>query len=163
MDHGARKVAFVESGPGMFDAVEVGVGPPCDEFYPVLRGVEPGQRVAVAGAFLLDAEMSLNHGVAATYFGASRGANAAPAPPSSPAHQHGSPNGGPPQPSPLSPADRTLAARQKVCPVTGAPLDSMGGPVRVDIAGRVVFVCCEGCEGPLRKDPGKYLAKVPAK
>jgi Cu(I)/Ag(I) efflux system membrane fusion protein len=152
LDHGARKVAFVESGTGMFDAVEVTVGPCCGDFYPVLRGVEVGQRVAVAGAFLLDAEMWLNHGVAATYFGATRGASSAPAPPSSP-HDH----------TPLAPADRVLAARQKVCPVTGEPLDSMGGPVRVEVAGRTVFVCCKGCEAPLRKSPEKYLAKLPAK
>jgi hypothetical protein len=54
-----------------------------------------------------------------------------------------------------------LAAKQKVCPVTGEPLDSMGGPVRVEVAGRIVFVCCEGCIPALRKEPAKYLAKLP--
>jgi hypothetical protein len=39
-------------------------------------------------------------------------------------------------------------------------LDSMGGPVRVEVAGRVVFVCYEGCIKPLRKDPAKYLGKL---
>jgi Cu(I)/Ag(I) efflux system membrane fusion protein len=56
-----------------------------------------------------------------------------------------------------------LAAKQKICPVTGEPLDAMGGPVRVVIEGRVVFICCKGCEGPLRKDPAKYLSKLPPK
>jgi hypothetical protein len=151
VDHGGRKVAFVESSPGMFDAIEVTVGPRCGDFYPVLRGVEPGQRVAVAGAFLLDAEMWLNHGLAAAYFGATRPAAAAP--PAAPAPPVGA--GG------LSAADRLLAARQKVCPVTGAGLDAMGGPIRVDLAGRTVFLCCAGCEARLRQEPGKYLAKLP--
>ena len=44
---------------------------------------------------------------------------------------------------------------------TGEPLDSMGGPVRVDLDGRVVFVCCKSCEKPLRKTPAEYLAKLP--
>ena len=45
--------------------------------------------------------------------------------------------------------------------VTGEPLDSMGGPVRVDVNGRVVFICCKGCEKTLRKKPDEYLAKLP--
>lgn len=146
IDHGSRKVAFIETGPGMFDAVEITVGPRCGDYYPVLRGVAEGQRVAATGAFLLDAEMWLNHGVAATYFGATRGAGASAATPTSPTE-----------------ADRLLAARQKTCPVTGQPLDSMGGPVRVEVAGRVVFICCKGCERALRRNPQKYLSKLPAK
>jgi Cu(I)/Ag(I) efflux system membrane fusion protein len=152
IDHGVRKVVFVESGPGMFDAVEVTVGPRCGDLCPVLRGLQAGQRVAAAGAFLLDAEMWLNHDLAATYFGATRGPATTPVPPSSPSES-----------TPLPPSDRILAARQKVCPVTGEPLDAMGGPVRVEVAGRTVFVCCKGCEAPLRKNPEKYLANLPAK
>jgi hypothetical protein len=152
IDHGSRKVAFVECGPGMFDAVEVTLGPRCGDFYPVLSGLFPGQRVAVAVAFLLDAEMWLNHGLAAGYFGASRGASAAPPGPA--------PNQ---TPGALSPADLLLVARQKTCPVTDQPLESMGGPVRVEVAGQIVFVCCQGCEEPLRKAPQKFLAKVPTK
>jgi hypothetical protein len=148
IDHGSRKVVFVENGPGMFDAVEIEVGPRCGDYYPVLRGLEAEQRVAATGAFLLDAEMWLNHGLATTYFGATRGAGTpAPAAPSTtPAEE-----------------DRVLAAKQKICPVTGEPLDSMGGPVRVVVEGRAVFICCKGCEGALRKDPAKYLSKLPAK
>jgi Cu(I)/Ag(I) efflux system membrane fusion protein len=148
IDHGSRKVVFVENGPGMFEAIEITVGPRCGDYYPALHGLDAEQRVAATGTFLLDAEMWLNHGLAATYFGATRGVGeatpATPVPPGSPSAE-----------------DRLLAARQKICPVTGEPLDSMGGPVRVDVAGRVVFICCKGCEGALRKDPGKYLGKLP--
>lgn len=154
MDHGSRKVVFVESGPGMFDAVEITVGPRCGDHYPILRGLAAGQHVAAAGAFLLDAEMWLNHGAASSYFGATRGSSAAAPPPAAPPSQ---------SPSPSPEDDRLLAAKQKICPVTGAPLDSMGGPVRVEVAGRVVFICCKGCEKALRSEPAKYLAKVPAK
>jgi Cu(I)/Ag(I) efflux system membrane fusion protein len=151
IDHGSRRLAFIETGAGMFDAVEVTVGRRCGDYYPVLRGLEAGQRVAVAGAFLLDAEMWLNHGLAAAYFGATRNSGAVPTnlSPSSDVAQ-------------LSANDRLLAARQTVCPVTGEPLDSMGGPVRLDVGGQTVFVCCKGCETPLRKNPEKYLAKLPA-
>jgi membrane fusion protein, copper/silver efflux system len=151
IDHGSRKVVFVESGSGMFDAVEIEVGPRCGDYYPVLRGLDAEQRVAATSAFLLDAEMWLNHGLAATYFGATRSATEQP--PTAPAVKPGS----------LSEEDRLLAAKQKICPVSGEPLDSMGGPVRLVVEGRTVFICCKGCEEQLRKEPAKYLSKLPAK
>jgi hypothetical protein len=151
IDHGSRKVVFVESEMGMFDAVEITVGPRCGDYYPVLRGLEAEQRVAATGAFLLDAEMWVNPDVAAAYFGATRGSSTKVPAPSSVT------------PSSSAEEDRILAAKQKICPVTGKPLDSMGGPVRVVVNGRVVFICCEGCEGPLRENPAKYLSKLPAK
>jgi hypothetical protein len=70
VDTGSRKVVYLERAPGMFDGVEVEVGPRCGDHYPVIRGLEAGQRVATAGAFLLDAETRLNPNVAAGYFGA---------------------------------------------------------------------------------------------
>jgi hypothetical protein len=39
----------------------------------------------------------------------------------------------------------------------------MGGPVRVEVAGRTVFICCKGCEAALRKEPEKYLPKITGK
>jgi Cu(I)/Ag(I) efflux system membrane fusion protein len=44
--------------------------------------------------------------------------------------------------------------------VTGLDLDSMGGPIPVEVAGRRVFICCIGCESALRKDPDKHLKKL---
>jgi hypothetical protein len=78
VDAGTRQVVFVGSMPGMFDGVEVVLGPRCGDFYPVVRGLEAGQRVAFAGAFLLDAETRLNPSLAAGYFGAGRGERGGP-------------------------------------------------------------------------------------
>lgn len=60
----------------------------------------------------------------------------------------------------LSPADRAAAEKQKICPVTGELLGSMGTPRKITVKGRVVFVCCQGCEATIKKDPDKYLAKL---
>jgi YHS domain-containing protein len=60
----------------------------------------------------------------------------------------------------LPPQDRALAERQKVCPVSGEPLGSMGVPHKVAIQGRTVFLCCKGCEEELRRNADKYLAKL---
>ncbi len=56
IDTGTRQVVYIESMPGMFDAVEVRLGRRCGDYYPIRSGLELGQRVATAGAVLLDAE-----------------------------------------------------------------------------------------------------------
>ena len=52
-------------------------------------------------------------------------------------------------------------ARQKICPVSGKPLGSMGDPVAVDVNGQRLFVCCAGCVNALQADPDKYAAGHP--
>lgn len=61
----------------------------------------------------------------------------------------------------LPDADRALAQKQKICPVSGEPLGAMGKPYKVTVKGRVVFLCCQGCEAEIKKNPEKYLAKLP--
>jgi hypothetical protein len=60
----------------------------------------------------------------------------------------------------LTPADRTLAESQKVCPITGARLGSMGAPIKITVEGQSVFLCCDGCKDQALKDPKATLAKV---
>ena len=45
----------------------------------------------------------------------------------------------------LSLQERAYAKWQRVCPVTRAPLGSMGELSRVDFQGRCLFLCCEAC------------------
>jgi hypothetical protein len=60
----------------------------------------------------------------------------------------------------LGEADKAGVARQKVCPVTGAALGSMGAPVKVLVGDQPLYLCCKGCLGEVRKSPDKYLAKA---
>jgi hypothetical protein len=60
----------------------------------------------------------------------------------------------------LSAADRVAAKKQRICPVTGAPLGSMGEPYKLEVKKRTVFLCCEGCAGSILQDPDKYLKKL---
>jgi Cu(I)/Ag(I) efflux system membrane fusion protein len=71
IDTGTRKVVWIERArKGVFESVEVVLGPRAGEHYQVLRGLLPGDRVVSAGAFLLDAETRLNPAAHVSYFGA---------------------------------------------------------------------------------------------
>ncbi len=165
VDYGSQRIVYVETHPGTFDGQAVTLGPRCGDEYPVISGLAAGQRVATAGAFLIDAEARLNPSAAASYFGAAGATPTTPASPSIPIPTP--PVSADPIPTSasrkLSKADEKLVRHQKLCPVTGLSLDSMGGPVPVIVQGRKVFICCEGCEGKLKSNPKKYLAKLPGK
>jgi Cu(I)/Ag(I) efflux system membrane fusion protein len=60
IDTGARKLVYVEAGPGVFEGREVVLGPISDGRYPVLEGLSLGEKVATTGSFLIDAENRLN-------------------------------------------------------------------------------------------------------
>lgn len=155
IDTGEHQIVYVEIAPGMFDGVAVKVGPRAGGFVSIVKGLEAGQRVAAVGAFLVDAETRLNPHLAAAYFGAGKGAAASP-PPSAKAAESSKPEKDYLAALDLSPADRALAERQRVCPVTKLPLGSMGALVRVEGKdGRVVFLCCEGCRTRFEEDERK--------
>jgi membrane fusion protein, copper/silver efflux system len=155
---------YVERQPGLFEGVEVQLGPRQGEEYPVLGGLNPGDKVAAAGSFLIDAETRLNPAAASTYFGASGGpaSNGSPGP--------ASPLQGKPRVEPsaavaelseearknieqLPEEDRKAALAQRTCPVTGSPLGSMGVPVKIVLRGQTVFLCCPGCVAKAKRDP----------
>ena len=60
----------------------------------------------------------------------------------------------------LPPADRALARAQKLCPVLGSRLGSMGVPVKVVLDGQRVFLCCKGCVKEAEAEPAKTLKRV---
>jgi Cu(I)/Ag(I) efflux system membrane fusion protein len=60
IDTGTRKFVYVETEPGVFEGRQVVLGPRVGDRFPVLEGLDPGDRVAAAGAFLIDAESRLN-------------------------------------------------------------------------------------------------------
>ena len=189
VDTGSKKVVYVEREPGMFEGVEVELGPRHDDYYPVIKGLTPGDKVAAAGGFLIDAETRLNPAAAATYFGASGGpqSNGRPSTPSAPSQRQGEqaptgqekPDSGRPKAEPeprvavaapegedltnieqLPEADRKLALAQRICPVTSAALGSMGVPVKITLRGQPVFLCCKGCMGKAKRSPDEMLKKL---
>jgi len=61
----------------------------------------------------------------------------------------------------LGDSDRPLAESQRFCAVqTHERLGSMGVPLKLDVQGKPVFVCCKGCERKALSDPHATLARV---
>ena len=60
----------------------------------------------------------------------------------------------------LPEADRKSAQAQRICPITDAPLGSMGKPVKIRVEGQDVFICCGSCEDELKQNFGKYASKL---
>jgi Cu(I)/Ag(I) efflux system membrane fusion protein len=174
VDTGAKKIIYVQREEGLFEGVEVELGPRQDDFYPVLKGLAAGDKVAAAGGFLVDAETRLNPAAASTYFGASGG----------PQSGSGSPPPVTQKPSrdrvaeavprsavvpceddiknidQLPEEDRQPARAQAMCPVTEAALGSMGVPVKITLRGKPVYLCCKGCIGKAKRDPDGTLKKL---
>ena len=61
----------------------------------------------------------------------------------------------------LSAEDRKAAEAQKYCAVlSGSLLGSMGTPMKLDIKGEPVFLCCSGCKSKALDNPDETLTAV---
>ncbi len=60
IDTGEKKVVYVESMPGVYDARAITLGERAGTFYPVIGGLSLGQKIVSQGSFLIDAEARLN-------------------------------------------------------------------------------------------------------
>jgi len=173
VDTGAKKIVYVQRKEGLFEGVEVELGPRQDDFYPVLKGLTAGDQVVAAGGFLVDAETRLNPAAASTYFGASGGPQSGGgAPPVRQNQSRDKVTEARPRaavvPSDddiknieqMPPEDWQPAKAQGICPVTESALGSMGMPVKITLRGKTVYLCCKGCIGKAKRDPEGTLKKL---
>jgi Cu(I)/Ag(I) efflux system membrane fusion protein len=164
IDTGSRKFVYREAWPGAYDGLEVELGPRCGDFYPVVRGLEAGDKVVTAGSFNVDAETRLTQGVGSTYFGASGGPQsgrrsaATDARPSLSEDEDAKVHA---VLAKLSRVDRRLAEAQGYCPIQQTTrLGAMGVPVKIFVKGEPVFLCCKGCEKQARDHADRTLARI---
>ncbi len=168
IDTGDQKIVYIEREPGLFEGVAVTLGPLAGAYYPVVDGLLSGDRVAAAGAFLVDAETRLNPAAAAAYFGASGGPSGGSTPSSASVRTQDGPAASSVRLSDkqqanlarLSEADRKRAEEQRTCPITDLPLGSMGVPYKMTLQGQPLFLCCEQCKDRVNKDPQAALLKI---
>jgi hypothetical protein len=57
-------------------------------------------------------------------------------------------------------ADQPAIKAQRVCPVSGESLGSMGVPIKVTRGGRAVFLCCQGCVKTVQANPDRFLGAL---
>lgn len=60
----------------------------------------------------------------------------------------------------LPEADRAIALKQILCPVSDEPLGEMGVPVKETVGGKTFFLCCKNCEKDLKAREKEILAKL---
>ncbi|MGE5302711.1 MAG: FixH family protein [Alphaproteobacteria bacterium] len=65
LDSGVRKVVFLDKGNGRFAPAEVKLGSKYDNYYEVLDGLSPGEKILASASFLLDSESRLNEAMGA--------------------------------------------------------------------------------------------------
>ena len=170
IDTGSQRIVYRQSSPGVFEGVEVTLGPRMRNpegaiFYPVLHGLSADERVVTSGSFLVDAETRLNPAAGSIYFGGTGGAKGGMATvttvrPSTPEDPNAKIKAALAK---LSPEDRALAESQRYCPVrTDSLLGSMGAPLKIMLDGQPVFLCCAGCKGRALANPTATLAKAKA-
>ncbi len=148
---GEHSVVYVETDPGRFEIRRVVLGPGIGEEIAVLKGLAAGEQVATSGNFLIDSQMQLAGNP--SLIDPTRAASPGELPEALSAEMLA-------EIETLPVEDREPAKAQLICPITEMKLGSMGPPIKVDVNGQPVFICCEGCRESLLDDPETYLAKL---
>lgn len=148
---GSNSVVYVETEPGRFELRRVVLGPPCGDQIVLRSGVKEGEQVATRGNFLIDSQMQLSGNPSLI-----DPTKAQPTMDEATSAEMIATLSG------LSAEDRALVEKQSICPVADYVLGSMGLPLKVDVNGTPVFICCKGCREQLLAEPEKYLAKLEA-
>ncbi len=60
----------------------------------------------------------------------------------------------------LSSEDAASAMKQHFCPVSGDMLGAMGSPIKLDVKGQQLWICCAGCKDKVLESPDEFLAKA---
>lgn len=143
---GEKSVVYVETEAGRFELRRVVAGRVSGGEVEIREGLSAGELVAVRGNFLIDSQMQLS-GQPSLIDPQRLVSRVTPEQSQKIDESLGQ----------LSADDRDLAERQRVCPVAGMLLGSMGVPIRVEVGDRAVFICCEGCRSRLLREPDRYL------
>ena len=169
IDTGGRKIVYREHLHNEYEGVLVELGPRMTGpdkgvYYPVIRGLSPGDRVVTAGSFLIDAETRLTAGASSTYFGASggpQGTEARSAVTAAAALTEDEDAKVKAALGKLSTPDNRIAEAQEYCAISyDNRLGSMGVPVKVMLKGQPVFLCCAGCKAQAEAHPTETLQQA---
>lgn len=81
LDTGTRKLVYIAKDNGTFESREIEGGTPSQDLFPVTSGLKVGEKVVIAGNFLIDSQTRLSSGMSGLYGGSKEfGAQQSPAP-----------------------------------------------------------------------------------
>jgi len=151
---GKTSLVYVEINPGEFELRKIKTGPSVDGMVAVFEGIAEGENVVSKSTFLLDAQMQLQ-GNPSLIDPDKAVATDSTNTELTDAEKEEIRNAM----APLSDADRELAEAQVICPVTEVRLGSMGmgTPIKMEVKGRTVFICCEGCRDGMVNESEKFF------
>jgi len=69
LDTGMRKFVYVAKGNGEFEGRQVQLGPSGKDYYPVLAGLQEGERIVSQGSFLIDSQTRITGGMTGMFGG----------------------------------------------------------------------------------------------
>ena len=69
VDTGEHKLVYVAKGNGIFETRGVHLGTIADDYYPVLAGLQKGERIVTEGNFLLDSQTRITGGMSGMFGG----------------------------------------------------------------------------------------------
>jgi YHS domain-containing protein len=151
---GMRQLVYREVEPGKYQAVAPKLGPRAGDYYPVVSGLKEGDKVVTRGSFLLDSQFQITGktsliGPPATWASAEIAAS-----------NDGFTAKERANIEKLAEKDRKLALAQRLCPITGEKLGSMGKPYKMSIRGRTLYLCCEGCQEEVKRHTEVAFEKI---
>jgi RND family efflux transporter MFP subunit len=130
VDSGLRKTVYVDRGNGYFEPRSVETGWRFGGRAQVLHGLEPGERVVVAGNFLLDSESRMK----AALTGADQHSHSAPEPHSS-----------------------ASTARTAVDPVCGMDVEIATARLKSEHKNKTYYFCNESCKREFDSAPDRFV------
>lgn len=146
-----HSVIYVEEEPGRFAIRRVITGPTVGDEIVIEQGLAADEKIATRGNFLLDSQMQLAGNP--SLIDPTRAAEPLKMIPGFDATMLAAIQM-------LPDADQPAALEQVICPVTKFKLGSMGVPPKVSVAGKDIYLCCEGCRDSLMEDPQSYISML---
>lgn len=134
LDSGRHKMVYVSAGDGVFEPREVTTGARYGDRVQIVKGLEAGERIAVAGLFLLDSESRLQLAASASSTPMASMQSAVP--------------------------KRKPAASNGTDPVCGMTLETAKAAHKTEYEGTTYFFCSEDCKRKFDKAPSTYIQKL---
>ena len=139
IDSGTRKIVYVETAEGVFEPRSVQVSPVTGDQVIVEKGIAKGERVVIAGNFLLDSESRMRAGTAGSGMNTSNAVSE-------------SVSAGP---SPIQPVSSKYTENRD--PVCGMTLHPGQASIQQDHQGKKYSFCSEACRKKFLAHPEKYV------